>query len=77
MQQVLEGIAVVNTNVTNVAGSASTQAKSSGRISESAEHLNGLFSEEKEQVSSLQQDVIALNQLTEALGEQLNKFRIK
>jgi methyl-accepting chemotaxis protein len=77
MQQVLDGIAVVNTNVTNVAGSASTQAKSSGRISESAEYLNGLFSEEKEQVSSLQDDVLSLNRLTEALSAQLNKFRIK
>lgn len=77
MQEVLDGIAVVNTNVTNVAGSASTQANSSGQISESAEYLNNLFSEEREQVSNLQQEVISLSRLTEALAEQLNKFRIK
>ncbi|MBT1449825.1 methyl-accepting chemotaxis protein [Glaciecola sp. XM2] len=77
MQQVLDGIAVVNSNVTNVAGSASTQATSSEAISESAEHLNGLFSEERAQVQSLQENVVSLNRLTEALGEQLSKFHIK
>lgn len=76
MQQVLNGIAVVNNNVTNVAGSASAQANTSASISQSAEHLNGLFSDEKAQVQSLKRDVITLNRLTEELGEQLGKFQI-
>ncbi|MFC4700931.1 methyl-accepting chemotaxis protein [Glaciecola siphonariae] len=76
MQQVLDTIAVVNTNVTNVAGSASTQASTSASISQSAEHLNGLFHEEKTQVESLKQEVQDLNKLTEELGEQLRKFNI-
>ena len=76
MQQVLDGIAIVNTNVTNVAGSASEQANASATISQSAEHLNDLFAEEKSQVEGLKQEVLALNRLTEDLGEQLNKFQI-
>ena len=77
MQQVLDGIAVVNTNVTNVAGSATEQASTSATISQSAEHLNSLFAEEKSQVEGLKHEVEALNRLTEELGEQLNKFHIQ
>ncbi|WP_371193611.1 methyl-accepting chemotaxis protein [Glaciecola sp. SC05] len=76
MQEVLNGIAVVNNNVTNVAGSASAQANTSASISQSAEHLNGLFSDEKAQVEGLKHNVIALNRLTEELDQQLGKFQI-
>ncbi|WP_395340119.1 methyl-accepting chemotaxis protein [Ningiella sp. W23] len=76
MKEVLDGIAVVNSNVTNVAGSASTQASSSESISQSAEHLNSLFSNEKEQVDALKDEINALSRLTEELGSQLNKFAI-
>nr|WP_136251438.1 methyl-accepting chemotaxis protein [Ningiella ruwaisensis] len=76
MQQVLDTIAVVNSNVTNVAGSATTQANTSASISQSAEYLNELFVDERAQVRSLQQDIIALNRISNELGEQLSKFKM-
>lgn len=76
MQDVLSGIAVVNSNVNHVAGSANAQAKSSASISQSADQLNGLLADEKTQVESLKQDALMLNRLTEELGLQLSKFQI-
>lgn len=76
MIDVFTNIEQVTTNVTNVANSATEQAKVSKSISESTEHLNGLFLAEKEQVNHLQQDVKDLNELAEQLGQQLRSFSL-
>ena len=76
MMDVLSGISEVNSNVTKVAGSASEQASTSESISQSAEQLDGLFVDEKEQVNSLRDDVNRLQQLSEELGEQIAKFKL-
>lgn len=76
MEHVLQGIAVVNSNITDVAHSASTQANTSAAISQSAEYLNGLFSDEKAQVQSLKDDVSVLNRLSNELSQQLGKFQV-
>jgi methyl-accepting chemotaxis protein len=50
MAAVLKGISDVSENVTTVAGSATEQAQTSESISQSAQELNQLFSDEKVQV---------------------------
>ncbi|MFW8591689.1 methyl-accepting chemotaxis protein [Glaciecola sp. 2405UD65-10] len=76
MLDVLASIEQVNTDVTNMASSTTQQAELSKSVSESTEHLNVLFSNEKEQVSYLQKDVRALNVLSNKLSEQLRYFSL-
>ena len=76
MEEVIEGITSVNANVTKVAGSASEQATTSSTISQSAEHLYGLFSDEKTQVEKMKHDILQVRELTESLSAHLSKFRL-
>ncbi|MBF7073787.1 methyl-accepting chemotaxis protein [Glaciecola sp. MH2013] len=74
MASVLDGIDEVNHNVTTVAGSATEQASTSESISESAQELYQLFSDEKNQVQGLKLEVEQLNTLAFQLEEQLKSF---
>jgi methyl-accepting chemotaxis protein len=75
MVEVFTSIEKVNDNVTNVAESATEQAKVSKSISLSTNQLYGLFSTEHAQVEALQQDVLELNQLADELKGQLTNFK--
>lgn len=76
MAAVLKGIIEVNQNVTTVAGSATEQAQTSQSISQSAQELVQLFTDEKEQVQGLKSDVAQLNQLATDLAVQLKAFKV-
>ena len=76
MAEVFASIQKVNDNVTHVANSATEQASVSQSISQSTEHLNSLFLNEKQQVEYLQDDVLKLNDLADDLSAQLARFRL-
>lgn len=76
MASVLSGINEVNHNLETVAGSATEQAKTSESISQSAQELYQLFSDEKEQVEGMKLEVDQLNQLALDLETQLRSFRV-
>lgn len=76
MTNVLSEIDMVNVNVTNVASSAQEQAGSSESISSSAQGLYQMFSEEKEQVRGLKEEIAQLNALAHQLKMQLGKFAV-
>lgn len=76
MGDVFSSIEQVNDNVTHVTSSAEEQALASKSISDSTDHLNILFSNEKEQVAYLQQDVRQLNDLADELDKQLKRFSL-
>lgn len=76
MAAVLSGINEVNHNLQTVAESATEQAQTSESISLSSQELYQLFSDEKEQVSSLKSEVEQLNQLAVDLENQLRSFKV-
>ncbi len=76
MGDVFSSIEQVNQNVTDVATSATEQAKASESISESTDHLNSLFVNERQQVVDLQNDVSELKELSDELEEQLRRFKM-
>jgi len=76
MSDVLANIHRVNQNVTSVANSATEQANTSIKINSSAKGLHEMFSDEKQHVDTLKNEVIELNKVAEQLRQQLSKFAV-
>ena len=76
MNSVFSSIDQVNSDVTNVANSASEQAGASQLINQSTDELDNLFVAEKDQVTVLKGEVSQLNSLADELNHQLRQFKL-